>query len=122
MTTCLYEININYLEKKKPECIFCGNVVTFDNDFAIRHLDCAETDWMIGYCCCDYLEDYCHKPKCAQFYCNDECYKNASYVRKKIFNLRKGNEPPKEYYMCNTTCYYESSELMKKYAPDRIKS
>jgi hypothetical protein len=106
-----------YLEKKKPECIFCGNVVTFDDNYKKRHLDCGETDWSVGCCCCGSGKDY-HKPECAQFYCNDECYKNASYVRNKIFNLSKYDD----FYLCNTTCYYESSELMKKYAPDRNKS
>jgi hypothetical protein len=109
-----------YLEENEPKCIFCGNVVSFDDDFAIRHLDCAVTDWISDCCRCSGKD--CHKPEYTQFYCNHECYQNASYVRDKILNPRKGNEPPKEYYMCNTTCYYESSELMKKYAPDRIKS
>jgi hypothetical protein len=105
-----------YIKKYKPECMFCGSIVTILDFSLIRHIDCGYTNWTVGCCCCGDIDgiNY-HKPECAQFYCNEECYSNASDVREKVFNLRTSNEPTKEYYMLQSTNYSTSSHLMKKY-------
>jgi hypothetical protein len=108
-----------YIKNNKPLCMFCGSNVTTLDYSLIRHIDCASTDWTIGCCCCGYIdyEEY-HNPRHAQFYCNKDCYNNASKVRHKVFNLRCSNTPTDEYFALNSTDYTLSSHLIKKYHTD----